>query len=182
MESKVKEQQSIPTSKVQRAAKFISTGAKVGGNYMKHYAKKVVNPSMTKEELHTNNATDIYNSLSELKGSALKVAQMMSMDNNMRALAARAQRADQLEAQLAQSQGQNAGMSPDTERVLVAYQNENEQLKAALAAAMRAALEPRDGNPEPTVALVTPDRNLARRVVIELTRYRINVKRGRTAQ
>ncbi len=83
MESKVKEQQSIPTSKVQRAAKFISTGAKVGGNYVKHYAKKVVNPSMTKEELHNSNANDIYNSLSELKGSALKVAQMMSMDKNI---------------------------------------------------------------------------------------------------
>ena len=83
MDSKVREQQSIPTSKVQRAAKFISTGAKVGGNYMKHYAKKVVNPSMTKEELHNNNANDIYNSLSELKGSALKVAQMMSMDKNI---------------------------------------------------------------------------------------------------
>lgn len=83
MVSKLKEQQSIPTSKVKRAAKFISTGAKVGGNYVKHYAKKVVNPSMTKEELHTNNANDIYNSLSELKGSALKVAQMMSMDKNI---------------------------------------------------------------------------------------------------
>jgi predicted unusual protein kinase regulating ubiquinone biosynthesis (AarF/ABC1/UbiB family) len=83
MESKVKEQQSIPVSKVQRAAKFISTGAKVGGNYMKHYAKKVVNPSMTNEQLHTDNATDIYNSLSQLKGSALKVAQMMSMDKNI---------------------------------------------------------------------------------------------------
>ncbi|MCL6258271.1 AarF/ABC1/UbiB kinase family protein [Aquiflexum sp. TKW24L] len=83
MESKVKEQQSIPTSKVQRAAKFISTGAKVGGNYMKHYAKKVVNPSMTNEQLHTDNATDIYNSLSQMKGSALKIAQMMSMDKNL---------------------------------------------------------------------------------------------------
>lgn len=82
-ENKVKEQSSIPTSKVQRAAKFISTGAKVGGNYVKHYAKKVVNPSMTKEELHNNNAEDIYNSLSQLKGSALKVAQMMSMDKNI---------------------------------------------------------------------------------------------------
>lgn len=77
------EQSSIPTSKVQRAAKFISTGAKVGGNYVKHYAKKVVNPSMTKDELHNNNASDIYNSLSQLKGSALKVAQMMSMDKNI---------------------------------------------------------------------------------------------------
>jgi len=28
---------------------------------------------MDKEELHQNNASDIYNSLSELKGSALKV-------------------------------------------------------------------------------------------------------------
>ena len=80
MTDKLSEQQSIPVSKVQRAAKFISTGAKVGGNYMKHYAKKVVNPSMSKDELHKNNATDIYDSLSELKGSALKVAQMMAMD------------------------------------------------------------------------------------------------------
>lgn len=79
----IKEQTSIPVSKVQRAAKFIKTGARVGGNYMKHYAQKVVNPSMTKEQLHLNNATDIYDSLSELKGSALKVAQMMAMDKNM---------------------------------------------------------------------------------------------------
>ncbi len=79
----VKEQGSIPTSKVQRAAKFISTGAKVGGNYVKHYTKKVFNPELSKDELHKDNANDIYNSLSELKGSALKVAQMMSMDKNM---------------------------------------------------------------------------------------------------
>ncbi|MEY2704052.1 MAG: hypothetical protein RL407_114 [Bacteroidota bacterium] len=83
MTEQLKEQGSIPVSKVQRAAKFISTGAKVGGNYVKHYAKKMVNPSMNKEELHQNNAADIYNSLSELKGSALKVAQMMSMDKNL---------------------------------------------------------------------------------------------------
>ncbi len=79
----MKEQSSIPTSKVQRAAKFVKTGARVGGNYVKHYAKKAVNPNLSKEELHADNARDIYNSLSELKGSALKVAQMMSMDKNM---------------------------------------------------------------------------------------------------
>ena len=83
MSKQVKEQGSIPVSKVQRAAKFISTEAKVGGNYVKHYAKKMVNPSMNKDELHQNNASDIYNSLSQLKGSALKVAQMMSMDKNL---------------------------------------------------------------------------------------------------
>jgi predicted unusual protein kinase regulating ubiquinone biosynthesis (AarF/ABC1/UbiB family) len=78
-----KEQTSIPTSKVQRATKFISTGAKIGGNYLKHYSKRLVNPNLTKDQLHEDNATDIYNSLSQLKGSALKVAQMLSMDKNL---------------------------------------------------------------------------------------------------
>lgn len=73
----------IPTSKVQRAAKIIGTSAKVGGNYLKYYAKKSVNPSLSKEKLHQDNASDIYASLSQLKGSALKVAQMMSMDNGI---------------------------------------------------------------------------------------------------
>jgi predicted unusual protein kinase regulating ubiquinone biosynthesis (AarF/ABC1/UbiB family) len=80
---KVKEQKSIPVGKVQRATKFISTGAKIGTNYLKHYSKKLVNPELTKDQLHEDNATDIYNSLSQLKGSALKVAQMLSMDKNL---------------------------------------------------------------------------------------------------
>jgi predicted unusual protein kinase regulating ubiquinone biosynthesis (AarF/ABC1/UbiB family) len=79
----MKSQKKIPTSKVQRATKFVKTGVKVGGNYIKHYAKKAVNPSLTKDQLHEDNARDIYNSLSELKGSALKVAQMMSMEKNV---------------------------------------------------------------------------------------------------
>ncbi|MBX2900717.1 MAG: AarF/ABC1/UbiB kinase family protein [Cyclobacteriaceae bacterium] len=79
----MKEQKSIPVGKVQRATKFISTGAKIGTNYLKHYSKKLVNPALSKDELHQHNATDIYKSLSELKGSALKVAQMLSMDKNL---------------------------------------------------------------------------------------------------
>lgn len=79
----MKELDKIPTSKVQRAARFVRTGVKVGGNYIKHYSKKVVNPGLSKEALHEDNARDIYQSLSELKGSALKVAQMMSMDKNL---------------------------------------------------------------------------------------------------
>ena len=38
---------------------------------------------MNKDELNEDNAADIYESLSELKGSALKVAQMLSMDKNI---------------------------------------------------------------------------------------------------
>ena len=74
---------SIPTSKVKRAAKVLGTTAKVGGNYIKYYAKKSVNHSLSKDSLHKDNAGDIYQSLSEMKGSALKVAQMMSMDNQV---------------------------------------------------------------------------------------------------
>ncbi len=78
-----KEQNSIPTSKTQRSAKFVKTGFKIGGNYIKHYSKKLFNPDMDKSELNEDNAADIYESLSELKGSALKVAQMLSMDKNL---------------------------------------------------------------------------------------------------
>ena len=79
----MKIQSSIPTSKVARATQFVKTGAKVGGNYIKHFAKKVIDPTITKEDLHRDNAEDIYNSLSQLKGSALKVAQMMSMERHL---------------------------------------------------------------------------------------------------
>ncbi|MFA0963291.1 ABC1 kinase family protein [Roseivirga sp. BDSF3-8] len=79
----MKEQSRIPTGKVQRAARFVRTGAKVGGNYLKYYTKKAFNPEHGREELDSDNAEDIYDSLSELKGSALKVAQMMAMDKNL---------------------------------------------------------------------------------------------------
>lgn len=79
----MREQDSIPTTKTQRSAKFVKTGFQIGGNYIKHYSKKLFNPDLDREELNEDNATDIYKSLSELKGSALKIAQMLSMDKNV---------------------------------------------------------------------------------------------------
>lgn len=79
----MKEQTNIPTGKVERAGRFVSTGLKVGSNYLKHYTKKLMDPSISREELHADNAEDIYATLSNLKGSALKVAQMLSMDKGM---------------------------------------------------------------------------------------------------
>ena len=73
----------IPTGKIERAGQLVKTGVKVGGNYMKYYGKKFVNPDLDKEELNQDNATDIYDGLKSLKGSALKVAQMLSMEKNM---------------------------------------------------------------------------------------------------
>ena len=74
---------SIPTKKIDRVSKLVSTGVKIGGNYLKYYGKKMVNPELTKDSLHEDNATDIYDGLKELKGSALKVAQMLSMEKNL---------------------------------------------------------------------------------------------------
>jgi predicted unusual protein kinase regulating ubiquinone biosynthesis (AarF/ABC1/UbiB family) len=73
----------IPTGKVERAMKLVGTGARIGTNYLKYYARKAVNGETSKETLHRDNAEDIYESLSELKGSALKLAQMLSMDKNL---------------------------------------------------------------------------------------------------
>ena len=73
----------IPTNKLQRATKLVKTGAKVGVNYVKYYGEKVVNPSLSKEKLNEDNAEDIYDGLKSLKGSALKVAQMLSMEKNI---------------------------------------------------------------------------------------------------
>ncbi|CCH53531.1 ABC-1 domain protein [Fibrisoma limi BUZ 3] len=79
----MKTQNSVPTTKVARASQFVKAGVKVGGNYIKHYSRKLVNPELSKDELHKDNAADIYDALSELKGSALKMAQMLSMDRGL---------------------------------------------------------------------------------------------------
>ncbi|HZY82909.1 MAG TPA: AarF/ABC1/UbiB kinase family protein [Cyclobacteriaceae bacterium] len=83
MKKQGKEFDKIPVTRIQRASKFIATGARIGTNYLKHYSKRLINNETTREELHEDNARDIYASLSELKGSALKVAQMLSMDKNL---------------------------------------------------------------------------------------------------
>lgn len=75
---------SIPTSKIQRATKLIQTGAKVGVNYVKYYGEKLINTEeIAKEHLNESNAEDIYNGLKTMKGSALKVAQMLSMEKSI---------------------------------------------------------------------------------------------------
>lgn len=73
----------IPTGKIGRTGKMMQTGLKIGGNYLKYYSKKAVNPDFSKAELHEKNAADIYNGLKSLKGSALKIAQMLSMEKNL---------------------------------------------------------------------------------------------------
>ena len=72
----------IPTSKIERATKLVQTGANVGINYLKYYGEKILNPTINRDKLNKDNAEDIYDGLKSLKGSALKVAQMLSMDKS----------------------------------------------------------------------------------------------------
>ena len=73
----------IPTGKLERVGKLVSTGVKIGGNYIKYMGDKITNPEQAKENFDQNNAADIYDGLKSLKGSALKVAQMLSMEKNL---------------------------------------------------------------------------------------------------
>lgn len=74
----------IPTSRLERTGSLLKAGAKIGVNYVKYYTDRISqDESEAKETLNRNNAEDIYDSLKELKGSALKVAQMLSMEKNM---------------------------------------------------------------------------------------------------
>ena len=80
----MKTSKKIPISKLQRTSKLMRTGAKVGVNYLKYYGDKIVkSEEEAKERLNENNADDIYDSLKTLKGSALKMAQMMSMEKSI---------------------------------------------------------------------------------------------------
>lgn len=74
----------IPTSKIERASKLLQTGIKVSVNYIKYYGSSLVSDEIkAKEKLNDDNAEDIYDGLKTLKGSALKVAQMLSMEKNI---------------------------------------------------------------------------------------------------
>jgi predicted unusual protein kinase regulating ubiquinone biosynthesis (AarF/ABC1/UbiB family) len=82
-ETEYSDQARLATSKMERSMKILQTGVRVGSNYVKHYAGKAVGLSDTKEKLDDANAKAIFKSLNELKGSALKVAQMLSMDKGI---------------------------------------------------------------------------------------------------
>jgi predicted unusual protein kinase regulating ubiquinone biosynthesis (AarF/ABC1/UbiB family) len=74
----------IPQTKISRASKLLKVGAQVGTNYVKYLGNRVVSSEgNARKKLNEANASDIYSGLSELKGSALKMAQMMSMDDGI---------------------------------------------------------------------------------------------------
>lgn len=73
----------IPTGKLGRTTEMVKTGFKIGGNYLKYYSQKAFDKELSRDQLDNDNAEDIYDGLKNLKGSALKVAQMLSMEKSL---------------------------------------------------------------------------------------------------
>ena len=77
------EQSSIRSTRLGRMAAFAGTGTRVGINYLKHYGQRSIGRAADENDLHERNAEAVYKTFSELKGGPLKVAQMLSMDDNL---------------------------------------------------------------------------------------------------
>ncbi len=80
-------EESFPASKMERSKIFAKTGLKVGKNYAKYLADRVTgrggDAEERKRDLNTQNAEDLFREFTRLRGTALKMAQSMSMDTGM---------------------------------------------------------------------------------------------------
>ncbi|RMF48968.1 MAG: AarF/ABC1/UbiB kinase family protein [Bacteroidetes bacterium] len=74
------EQDKLPTGKIARASQFLKGGLRVGANVVKHQTKKLLGKEVSEEELDRENAEDLLKTFTQLRGSALKVAQTISLD------------------------------------------------------------------------------------------------------
>lgn len=77
----------FPASKLERSKIFAKTGLKVGKNYAQYLADRVTgrggDADQRKRDLNTQNAEDLFREFTRLRGTALKLAQSMSMDTGM---------------------------------------------------------------------------------------------------
>jgi len=73
----------FPSGKLERTGILAKTGLKIGGNYAKYHLKKAFgNVSQTKEDVHRESAQHLFKELTNLRGTALKLAQSISMDQS----------------------------------------------------------------------------------------------------
>lgn len=73
----------FPSSKMERGSIIAKTGLKIGASYASHHLKKAFGNTteQDKKDLHTRNATTLFKEFSKLRGTALKLAQTLSLDN-----------------------------------------------------------------------------------------------------
>lgn len=75
----------FPSSKFERGRIIAKTGLKVGANYAGYHLKKVLGQQGddARKTLHTRNAAEVFKEFSKLRGTALKLAQTMSLDTGV---------------------------------------------------------------------------------------------------
>jgi len=76
----------FPSSKLDRGKIFAKTGLKLGTNYARRYLKKKSGKQESSEEardFHSKNAREVFKEFTRLRGTALKIAQSLSMDQGM---------------------------------------------------------------------------------------------------
>ena len=71
----------FPSSKFERGRIIAKTGLKVGTNYAQRYLKKkITGKEDSAKDFHSENAREVFKEFTKLRGTALKIAQGMSMD------------------------------------------------------------------------------------------------------
>jgi len=71
----------FPSSKFERSRIIAKTGLKVGTNYAQRYLKKhLTGKEEDAKSFHSENAQEVFKEFTRLRGTALKIAQGMSMD------------------------------------------------------------------------------------------------------
>lgn len=70
----------FPSTKYERGKIFAKTGLKVGKNYASHYLKTLTGQKSEKADVDKKTAEDVFGEFTNLRGSALKIAQTFSID------------------------------------------------------------------------------------------------------
>ncbi len=73
----------FPSSKYERGKIFAKTGLKVGKNYAAHYLKTLTGRTSDKSEVDRRTAEEVFGEFTNLKGTALKLAQSFSIDQGL---------------------------------------------------------------------------------------------------
>lgn len=70
----------FPSTKFQRGKIFAKTGLKVGKNYAAHYLKTLAGRTSEKTDVDRKTAEEVFGEFTNLRGTALKIAQTFSID------------------------------------------------------------------------------------------------------
>jgi conjugal transfer pilus assembly protein TraB len=92
------------------------------------------------QEIQVSTDDMVNKNMGQQQWQALSEAEMQGMQNQLRGIEGQDQRLDALQAQIAALQAENQSMATDGQRVVSAYQTENDQLRQQLA--QRAAAPP----------------------------------------